>query len=216
LRGEFIRRSLDLRNWEAATKLIRDWEVEGTAVSVTVSKAVDRFISDREALKLSDAMLSKYRRVTSEIKALFGDRVLRSVTTDDVRAMREKWKLAPITTQKRMEMVRKFFKFCVDSGWMEKNPAKGVETPTVIHDPTLPFTDLEMEKIIWAAESIREAHPRIPVGTHLEDQSRWLPFDGDLQSNTALEDSHSSWNRVCRFAITGWRSVERSGLQLQR
>jgi integrase/recombinase XerD len=165
LRGEFIRKSLDLRNWEAATKVIRDWEVEGTAVSVTVSKAVERFQSDRVALKLSEAMLGKYRRVTDEIKALFGDRPMRSVTTDDIRHMREGWKLAPITTQKRMEMVRKFFKFCVDSDWIDKNPAKGVETPTVIHDPTLPFTDLEMEKIVWAAESIREAHPRIPIET---------------------------------------------------
>jgi integrase len=33
------------------------------------------------------------------------------------------------------------------------------------YDPTLPFTDQEMEKIIWAADSIREAHPKIPEET---------------------------------------------------
>lgn len=165
LRGEFIRKSLDLRSWEAATKLIRDWEVEGTAVAVTVARAVERFMADREAMNLSSAMVSRYRHVTAEIKALFGDRPLRSVTTDDIRAMRERWKLAPITSQKRMETVRKFFTFCVDSDWMDRSPARGVETPTVIHNPTLPFTTLEMEKILWAAESIREAHPRIPKET---------------------------------------------------
>jgi integrase/recombinase XerD len=29
----------------------------------------------------------------------------------------------------------------------------------------MPFTDEEMEKILWAAESIREAHPKIPAKT---------------------------------------------------
>ena len=67
--------------------------------------------------------------------------------------------------QKRLEMVRKFFTFCMDSDWIEKNPARGVEAPPVKYDPTLPFTDVEMEKILWAAESIREAHPKIPKGT---------------------------------------------------
>ena len=35
----------------------------------------------------------------------------------------------------------------------------------MIYDPTLPFTEEEMEKILWAAESIREAHPKIPEET---------------------------------------------------
>ncbi|MDP9050549.1 MAG: site-specific integrase [Acidobacteriota bacterium] len=160
-----MRKSLDLRNWEAATKLIRNWEIEGTAKVVTVRMAGERFLADREALKLSEAMIGKYKRVKDELVSTFGDRPVKSVTTDDIRAMRETWKLAPITSQKRMEMVRKFFTFCVDSDWIVKNPAKGVETAAVIHDPTLPFTELEMEKILWAADSIREAHPRIPEKT---------------------------------------------------
>jgi hypothetical protein len=95
LRGEFIRKSLDLWSWEAATKLIRDWEVEGTAVAVTVAKAVERFMADREAMNLSSAMVSRYR-VTAEIKTLFGDRPLRSVTTDD--------SLAPATISSLCDM----------------------------------------------------------------------------------------------------------------
>jgi integrase len=67
--------------------------------------------------------------------------------------------------QKRLEMVRKFFTFCMDSDWIEKNPARGVEAPPVKYDPTLPFTDEEMEKILWAAESIREVHPKITKDT---------------------------------------------------
>lgn len=43
--------------------------------------------------------------------------------------------------------------------------AKLVKVPAAKYEPTLPFTDGEMEKIIWAAEYIREAHPKIPRET---------------------------------------------------
>ena len=165
LRGEKFRKSLDLRNWEAASKLVRDWEVDGVAVVKTATEAVDGFISDREAMKLSDAMMRKYRNVGVEMKALFGNRPLASITPDEIRAMRKDWKLAAITAHKRMEMVRKFFSFCVDAEWIEKSPARLVKMPPAKYDPTLPFTDQEMEKILWAADSIREAHPKTPEET---------------------------------------------------
>jgi integrase/recombinase XerD len=165
LQGKMIRKSLDLRNWEAATRIIRDWEMTGDSPLVTVREAGERFTADRESMKLSDAMMRKYRHLVAEFKRTFGDRPVKSITADDVRRLREAWQLAPVTMQKRLEMVRKFFTFCVDSDWIEKNPARSVEAPVVNYEPTLPFTDEEMEKILWAAESIREAHPRIPAGT---------------------------------------------------
>src|ERR1035438_5543729 len=67
LRGESIRKSLDLTNWEAASRLIRDWEVDGPAPAVTVKEATERFISDRESMKLSEAMMRKYRHVASAL-----------------------------------------------------------------------------------------------------------------------------------------------------
>jgi integrase len=164
LHGEKIRKSLDLRNWEAAVRLIREWEISSPGGTLTVKDAADRFIKDREALKLSEAMLRKYKNVASELKREFGDLPVRRVTVDDLRRLRESWKLASVTTQKRLEMLRKFFRFSLESGWIDKNPALAVESPVVEYDPTLPFTDEEMEKILWAAESIREAHPKMLPG----------------------------------------------------
>jgi hypothetical protein len=62
-------------------------------------------------------MLRKLKHVTKELKDGFGPVSLRSVTVDDVRKIREGWKLAPITTQKRLEMLRSFFRFCVDNSY---------------------------------------------------------------------------------------------------
>jgi integrase len=163
LHGRMVRRSLDLRNWEAAQTLVRDWEISGD--SVIVKDAVDRFLADRKSMRLSDAMMRKYEAVAKELKDEFGNLTVKSVSVDDIRKLREGWKLAPITSHKRLEMVRKFFQFCVDSEWIQRNPAKLVKLPPPKYDPTLPFTPQAMEKILWAAESIREAHPKIPAGT---------------------------------------------------
>jgi hypothetical protein len=37
--------------------------------------------------------------------------------------------------------------------------------PPAGYDPTLPVPEQEMEKILWATDTIREAHPKIPVET---------------------------------------------------
>jgi integrase/recombinase XerD len=164
LHGEIVRKSLDLRSWEAAQKLVRDWEIQGKK-PVVVAEAADRFLADRESAGLSAAMLGKYKHVVNELKSALGQIPLQRVTVDDIRRIKEGWKLSPITVQKRLERVRKFFAFCVDSEWLERNPAKRVKLAPAKYMPTLPFTDEEMEKILWAAESIREAHPKIPAET---------------------------------------------------
>jgi integrase len=155
---------LDLRSWEAAQKLVRDWEIQGKK-PVLVNDACDRFIADRESVNLSTAMLGKYQKVVDELKSALGTVALRNVEVDDIRRIKEGWKLSQITVQKRLEMVRKFFTFCVDSEWLDRNPARRVKLPPAKYMPTLPFSDDEMKKILWAAESIREAHPKIPEKT---------------------------------------------------
>ncbi|HWA94576.1 MAG TPA: tyrosine-type recombinase/integrase [Terracidiphilus sp.] len=164
LHGAIVRQSLDLRSWEAAQKLVRDWEIQGKK-PVTVDEAADRFLTDRESSGLGAAQLGKYKNVVSELKAAVGSMPLRNVSVDDIRRIKESWKLSPITVQKRLERVQKFFTFCVDSEWLERNPAKRVKLPPAKYDPTMPFTDEEMEKILWAAEYIREAHPKVPERT---------------------------------------------------
>ncbi len=166
LRGERIRHSLDLTNWEAANRLTRDWEIEGKASSLSVRDACERFVSDCEhGRKLSEGMLKKYKHVTAELTVKLGDMPLRSVSVDELRRLREGWKLAPITMQKRLEMMRAFFKFCMDSGWIEKNPARPIRLPVFKMKPTMPFTDDEWKNILTAVDVLREIHPQIPEAT---------------------------------------------------
>jgi len=47
---------------------------------------------------------------------------------------------------KRLELIRGFFRFCVDSEWMQSNPAKAIKAPVVKQKPTLPFSDEQMKR----------------------------------------------------------------------
>lgn len=164
LHGRMIRKSLDLRSWEAAQKLVRDWEANPEGGGITVKVAREKFITDAEARNLSENMVRKLRLVKSKLEEDFGAVGIRSMTVDDVRSVRDSWDVSPIAMQKRMEMFRSFFRFCVDSGWIDRNPAKGVRMPVVELIPTLPFTEEEMESIVWGCGLIRDKHPMMPKG----------------------------------------------------
>src|ERR1035437_8343749 len=165
LRGEAVRRSLDLTNWEAANWLINEWEIHGQDEQVSVNDACDRWITDCEARQLKPQSIRKYREIKKELVEKFGTLGVRAVSVDELRRLREGWKYSALTTGKRLELVRAFFSFCVDSGWIEKNPAKGVTLPKVKQVPSLPFSDQQIEKLLSAVESIREIHPQIPERT---------------------------------------------------
>lgn len=69
------------------------------------------------------------------------------VTVDDLAKFREKWDLAPSTAGKKLERLRSFFKFCVDRGWIEKNPAKSLRPPKESVIERKPYKADELEKI---------------------------------------------------------------------
>ncbi|MGH7782271.1 MAG: tyrosine-type recombinase/integrase [Candidatus Binatia bacterium] len=164
LHGRNIKQSLDLHSWEAAQKLVREWEAHPEGGAITVKRACGDYISDAEARNLSDSQMRKIRLILGELEKQYGNVSLRQLTVDDLRKIREAWKVAPITMSKRLEMLRSFFRFCVDSGWLDRNPAKVVRLPVVTFEPTLPFTEEEMENILWACDMVRDKHPMMDVG----------------------------------------------------
>jgi hypothetical protein len=63
LHGEAVRQSLDLTNWEAANRLINQWEIHGLANSLSVSEACDRWLADCEARQLKPQSIKKYKEI---------------------------------------------------------------------------------------------------------------------------------------------------------
>jgi integrase/recombinase XerD len=166
LRGEYVRRSLDLRSWEAATDLVRGWEASGEIgvirkTAPTIAEAVEKFLEDCESRGLKEPSLKKYRRLLEGEFVPYCDRhntaQLHRLTVDFLRQFRSSAlkKHALVTQQKKLEYLRAFLNFCKLGGWIDKNPAEGVTPPKVTQSPTLPFTAEEIQRLLDALPKFR-------------------------------------------------------------
>jgi site-specific recombinase XerD len=80
---------------------------------------------------------------------------LKDVSVDFARVFRGSWKDGSISSAKKLERLRAFFRFCVLSGWMASNPAQSVAPPVIKTPPTLPYTEKELAAILQNATDPR-------------------------------------------------------------
>jgi integrase len=162
LRGEYIRRALDLRSWSAATDLVRDWEASGEIGVVkkpdipSIAAAVDLFFNDLAAQKLSQETVRKYDNLLRKRLLRWcenkGFKYLKQLSVEEVRQFRASWTDGALYAAKNLERLRAFFRFCAHADWIARNPARTVKAPKVTDRPTLPFTSSEMKRILEACE----------------------------------------------------------------
>lgn len=151
LRGERIRKSLDLTSWEAGTELVRGWEASGRIGELrretpTVAGAVAAFLEDAKARNLRDETLRKYRYILGKLAAFFSKWSIDRISVSDLREFRASWKDGALSQSKHLERLRAFFRFCEESGCSE-NPAKKLTKPQINPSPTLPLSEAEMEAL---------------------------------------------------------------------
>jgi site-specific recombinase XerD len=170
LAGELIRQSLKVRSWEKAEKIIFDWQMELEGVkkeepeAVTITSAVADFLKDAKARNLSEATIVKLKGVLEKQFVEYcreqNIKFLTEVDVEKVRNFRATWKDQPLSAVKKLERLRSFFRFCVDAGWMPRNPALAVKPPKVPPKATLPFTNKAMEEILRACDVYSEHYPK--------------------------------------------------------
>jgi len=153
LDGVKFRKSLDLTNWEGATKKIRDWEIHGPKNVISISEAYDRFLAQFEVNRSSPATIQKHRLLKRECFDFFGDVPVRTLTVDDVSRFRESWTVGVQTTVYKIGRLRSFFKFCVEREWIEKNPAKFLKLPKVDNLDVKPYETSELQKVMSAIDN---------------------------------------------------------------
>ena len=159
LQGRPVRFSLDVTSWEAGQKKIRDLEVDGREQALSVEDALTHWINDCEARGLKYETIKKYKFMKLKLEEKFKGIPVRTVGLDDIRKMREGWTVSPASQVKRLEVVKNFFSFCVESGWIDRSPADLVKSPKVVGRAKLPFSKTEMEKVMWALDTYREIYP---------------------------------------------------------
>jgi integrase len=162
LGGREIARSLRLRDWQKANQLIQDWEArnEQTQPSVvepiTLPQAWDTFLRDAEARNLREPSLRKYRYLRKEMEkfaANRGTRYIKQFDLETLLAFRASWSNQNLSALKKLEMVRCFFRFAHDNGWVPENYARKIRPPKVTTPPTLPFEREEVVRILAATDT---------------------------------------------------------------
>lgn len=165
LAGEKIRRALDLTSWEAAETLIREWNVTGKIGgsmlrSTGVEKAVEMYLADAAARKLSVRSVARYRAFLERSFIVWckAERIeeVKQLTFEKVAKYRATWtNWSAYTSAKNLELLRMFLRFCVKAKWIEDNPAEELKPPKIQMAPTLPFTEAEEKAILEACEGYK-------------------------------------------------------------
>lgn len=170
MRGEWVKKSLNLTSWEAASDLVNAWTASGEVGVVkpatpTIKDAVAKFIEDAEARELGWEAMRKYRNLLENRFLSWCDakgyRLLKQVDVDALRSFRAGWDDGASYAVKNLERMRAFFRFCHQAGWITANPALAVKPPKLRTKPTLPFTSDEMERIIAACDRYRGNKTRV-------------------------------------------------------
>ena len=169
--GEDYRFSAGTRSWERAEQQKQDLErqldpdkaellrlkKEKEATQVTIFDAVHSYPMDAEARKLGWQTLAKRRTIFQRQLLSWADangiRLLEELTAAALTRWRATWKLAAITTRNNQELLRGFFKYCIQQGWLTDNPALLLSKVIVKQRPTDYFTRQEFAALLEATHS---------------------------------------------------------------
>lgn len=162
LAGETIRKALDLTSWEAAENLVHEWNRAGRIGNEvrqkTPREAVLSFLADARARKLREGTIALYQQTLLNQFAVWCEKHridnVAHVTVERLREHRETWDCAAVTAARRIDRLRTFFKFCVDSGWLARTPANALKAPPTRSRLKMPFTAEEVAAMIAACDRL--------------------------------------------------------------
>jgi integrase/recombinase XerD len=166
LNGIEIRKSLGTRNWEKATDIARRWEAgedpqttQAKPEPTTLNEGWDIFIADLLARNLSKSTIRKYHLLYRQMSRFASSKGLQFVKQFDLPFLTEFrccWKDGPLSSLKKLERLKCFFRFAEEHKWVNENPACKLKAPKLTHRPTLPFSPDEVRRIIQALKVFRK------------------------------------------------------------
>ncbi len=165
-----------VRDWSRAAELIREMElptpIEQTEKPrVGIEKAVTSFIAFK-AHRSADVR-RKAKLILGRLKEFLEQRkkfAIADVTFNDVVEFRAGWTEAPSTQRRNQEAMKGFFRFCVKSDFIVKNPAVDLDPIPEGRPKTEPFTREEMARIFSGVSTLPDEYGR--QGQPIADQTR--------------------------------------------
>jgi len=83
------------------------------------------------------------------------------VSEATLRDFRAGWRDGPLSSTKKLERLRTFFRFAQENKWVKENPASKLKAPKSPQRPTLPFSNEETVRILAALDLyVEQSGPR--------------------------------------------------------
>ena len=172
LNGERIHTSLDTRDSQKAQRIVREWEANGqrtndfeAAKPIAVEDAWKSFLADLQSRNLRISTIRKHKLLSRQMQEFALRRGIRFLKEFDLAALREfrvEWRDGPLSSTKKLERLRAFFRFSQENKWVEANPALKLKAPRTSQRPTLPFSHEETVRIVAALDLyLEQSGPRV-------------------------------------------------------
>ena len=161
--GTKIRRTLNIRDWARAQKLVRDWEVEGVKPRVEQRATIEdwrkQFLQEAASRHLASETVRKYKYLFGRLEEFSKGRAffVSDFTPTLVSEFRATWKDGALSAAKKLERLRSIFHFAIARRWILENPAALLKMPKVKLVPTMPFSDDEVHRIVKVCDERLEA-----------------------------------------------------------
>jgi integrase len=169
--GAEIRQALKTNYWEAAQQIIEAWQTGRARREVPIASACDAYFAEAVARGVTESTRKKYRHLFDRLKAWCQKKGVVHLSQIDVecsRDFRASWNVPAITSNKMLERLRSFYRFCLDSEWIRRNPATALRRAVETQPPTLPFSRDELVRIFRRLEEHRTGK----TGTQRENAER--------------------------------------------
>jgi len=172
------------------------------------------FLEDAEARHLKPGSIRRLRTIFNGQLLPFAESrglvYLSQIPVDELRQFRATFRNSANTSHKKLESLRSFFRFCCDSKLIAENPGNLVKAPKITQRLTMPFSELEMKKIIEGCDQYPNCHgnydpeygPKLKTFAVVETFrfENWRRFDArkkTTQAGPAVPLHSKNWN--CRL-----------------
>ena len=122
---------------------------------ITLADALARFVTHLETRGLRTSTIRKYRLLEKQLTQFLSAKKVRFLPDIDLDSMdqfRASWTDGALSSSKKLERLRAFFRFAQKRRWIVQSPVADLESPKIASKPTMPFTQEEMSRIIEATD----------------------------------------------------------------
>src|SRR5208283_4140986 len=128
---------------------------EQTTPEVSLEQAWENFLARAKARNLRPATIYKYELLSRQMAAYAARRQIRFLqdfNLDRLEQFQAEWKEGPLSSAKKLERLKAFFRAAHIRRWVDEDPASPMQGPKVHLRPTLPFSRDQVSRILAATK----------------------------------------------------------------